>query len=162
MEHQQKLTDRYTAPPARTGKTDHQGHAGPADHESRRLASPRRPKAVLTGLALVIAVLGVLGLRVEGHLTQSLLVVPGTESDRAIRLARAEFGQSVTVPILLQGPAAEINRQGSELVTTLSRRADHRRSARSAIRRPCSGARYGAAKARQRGCRRGAALDGSR
>lgn len=88
--------------------------------------SLRHPRAVLAGWIVAVAILAILGLRVEDRLTQSILVVSGTESERAIALAREEFGQSVTTPILLEGPAAEIERQGPALVNELGARDDLR------------------------------------
>lgn len=88
--------------------------------------SARRPKVALALWALVVAVLAVLGLGVEERLTQSVLVIPGTESERAVDLARQEFGESITVPILLEGPAREIERQGPALAQALSTRDDTR------------------------------------
>jgi putative drug exporter of the RND superfamily len=86
----------------------------------------RRPKTVLASWLALAAFLAILGLDVESRLTQSILVIPGTESDRAVQLATDEFGQSVTTPILLEGPSRELDRQGPALVEKLSRRDDIR------------------------------------
>ena len=94
----------------------------------QRLArqSATRPALALAGWLLAVAVLAVLGLGVEERLTQSVLVIPGTESERAVELARQEFGESVTIPILLEGPRKALERQGPALARELSRRADTR------------------------------------
>ncbi len=55
-------------------------------------------------------------------LSPSIVVVTGTESSRAERLANAHFGATQLVPILLQGPKAQLDRQGPRLVRDLLRR----------------------------------------
>jgi len=72
-------------------------------------------------LAVAVA-LGAIGLGVSHSLSPSIVVVPGTESSRAQALANAQFGPTQLVPILLQGPAAQLNRQGPRLVRDLVRR----------------------------------------
>jgi len=74
----------------------------------------------------VAAVLSLIGLGVSHSLSPSITIVPGSESSRAEDLARSEFGPSVLVPILLEGPRAQLDRQGPRLVLALSRRADTR------------------------------------
>ena len=48
------------------------------------------------------------------------------ESSRAQHLADAQFGPSVLVPILLEGPRPQLDRQGPALVRALARRPDTR------------------------------------
>jgi putative drug exporter of the RND superfamily len=84
--------------------------------------SIRRPRAALAASLVVAIVLGAIGLGVSHSLSPSIVVVPGTESSRAQSLANAQFGPTQLVPILLQGPAAQLNRQGPQLVRALVKR----------------------------------------
>lgn len=81
--------------------------------------SLRRRRVVLAAAVVAIAVLGVLGSRVEERLTPSSLSVPGTPSDRGAELLRGHFGESAPFAILLRGPASELDRQGPRLVREL-------------------------------------------
>lgn len=85
-----------------------------------------RPKAMLIAWALVAAALIAIGLGVSNSLSPSVVVVPGTESSRAETLAAEEFGPSILVPILLEGPADQLEAQGPRLVLDLSQRSDTR------------------------------------
>jgi RND superfamily putative drug exporter len=86
----------------------------------------RRPWPALIVSVLVVGALALIGLGISSSLSPSLTVVPGSESSRAQALAESEFGPSVLVPILLEGPKAELNRQGPQLALALSKRADTR------------------------------------
>ena len=66
--------------------------------------SIRRPRAALTFWAIFAVVLSLIGLGVSDSLSPSISVVPGSESSRAQTLSESEFGPSVLVPILLEGP----------------------------------------------------------
>lgn len=88
--------------------------------------SIRRPKAVLAFWAVVAVVLGLIGFGVEKSLSPSVTVVPGTESSRAAALANSRFGPSDLVPILLEGPKAQLDKQGPVLVKDLAKRAHTR------------------------------------
>ena len=68
---------------------------------------------------LVLAALGVIGSDVESKLDPTTLDVPGTKSFEGNALLREHFGDSAPFAILLQGPAAAIDRQGPELVRDL-------------------------------------------
>jgi len=81
----------------------------------------RHPRAVLGVAASLLLVLGVIGTGVEGRLDPTTLNVPGTPSSSANQLLREHFGDSAPFAILLQGPAAELDRQGPELVRALRR-----------------------------------------
>jgi RND superfamily putative drug exporter len=81
----------------------------------------RHPRGVLAVAAFLLLVLGVIGTGVEGRLDPTTLNVPGTPSSSANELVREHFGDSAPFAILLQGPAAEIDRQGPELVRALRR-----------------------------------------
>jgi RND superfamily putative drug exporter len=84
--------------------------------------SIRRPAVALTAWLTLAGVLAVIGLGVSHSLSPSLTVVPGTQSARAQKLADATFGPTQLMPILLQGPTAQLNRQGPRLVAALARR----------------------------------------
>jgi RND superfamily putative drug exporter len=78
----------------------------------------------LVGLAVVLlacVLLGVLGLRVEDKLAPLSLDVPGTSAANGEDLAKSHFGDSSPFAVLLRGPAATIDRQGTALVRALRR-----------------------------------------
>src|SRR6476660_3696384 len=81
--------------------------------------SIRYPKRVLAFCIVVAAIAAVFAFGIGDQLSPSKTIIPGTESARAAQVAQDEFGQSVLVPILLQGPAAQIDIQGPKLVTAL-------------------------------------------
>lgn len=88
--------------------------------------SIRRPKLALAAwLALGVA-LTLIGLGVSSSMSPSVTVVPGTQSSRAQQLANAQFGPTQLVPILLEGPRAQLDRQGPALVRALDKRAHTR------------------------------------
>jgi RND superfamily putative drug exporter len=70
---------------------------------------------------LACAVLGVLGLSVESKLAPLSLNVPGTSAAEGENLAKSHFGDSSPFVVLLRGPAAAVDRQGTELVRELRR-----------------------------------------
>ncbi|HZO79226.1 MAG TPA: MMPL family transporter [Solirubrobacteraceae bacterium] len=84
--------------------------------------SIERPKTALAVWLAIAAVLSVIGFGVAKTLSPPISVVPGTQSSRAQRLANAKFGPTQLVPILLEGPRAQLNRQGPALVLALARR----------------------------------------
>jgi len=88
--------------------------------------SIRRPKASLAAWLIIGVALSVIGFGVAGTLSPSVTVVPGTQSSRAQQLADAQFGPTQLVPILLEGPKQQLDRQGPKLVAALSRRAHTR------------------------------------
>ncbi|HUE26164.1 MAG TPA: MMPL family transporter, partial [Solirubrobacteraceae bacterium] len=88
--------------------------------------SIRRPKAALAAWLTVAIVLSLIGFGVSSSFSPSVTVVPGTQSARAQQLAEAEFGPTQLVPILLEGPRAQLDRQGPQLVAALRRRPDSR------------------------------------
>ena len=79
----------------------------------------RHPKAVLAIAALVLVAFGMIGTGVEEKLEPTTLNIPGTESSRSNELLREHFGAAMPFAILLQGPAAAIDRQGPELIRAL-------------------------------------------
>ena len=68
---------------------------------------------------MAIVALGVLGSGVEDRLTPTSLGVPGTPSAKGGELLSAHFGESAPFAILLQGPAAALDRQGPALIRAL-------------------------------------------
>jgi putative drug exporter of the RND superfamily len=88
--------------------------------------SLRRPKLTLIVWLVVVAGLGFVGSRIGDRFSPSVLVVKGTQSARAQDIARSRFGNSVLVPIMLTGPASQLDAQGPRLVAALRARADTR------------------------------------
>jgi putative drug exporter of the RND superfamily len=78
-----------------------------------------RPWLTLGVWALVVGALALLGMGIAQRLTPSTLLVPGTPSARAQAMLERQFGNSVTVTVLLRGPAAAIDRQGPRLAAAL-------------------------------------------
>lgn len=86
----------------------------------------RHPRATLATWLVLVLGLGVLGSRIEGQFAPSILVPKGTESARAQKLADSYFGDSVLTPIMLVGPARQLDEQGPALAAKLRARADTR------------------------------------
>ena len=81
----------------------------------------RRPLVGLAAVLVACAILGVLGLSVEGKLSPLSLKVPGTSAAEAEDLAASHFGDSSPFAVLLRGPAGAVDRQGVGLVRALRR-----------------------------------------
>jgi putative drug exporter of the RND superfamily len=81
--------------------------------------SLRRPRIVLAAALILIAVLAVLGQGVEDNLRPTSLSVPGTDSGKASELVHRYFGDTAPFAVLLQGPPAELDRQGPALIRKL-------------------------------------------
>ncbi|MBI5106007.1 MAG: MMPL family transporter [Solirubrobacterales bacterium] len=88
--------------------------------------SIRRPVVALVVWFTVAAGLAVVGLGVSDQLSPTIMTVAGTESSRATQLSEEEFGPGVLVPVLLQGPKAQVDLQGPALVSRLAARKDTR------------------------------------
>lgn len=88
--------------------------------------SIRRPKLALAVWLAVGVALTLIGLGVSSSMSPSVTVVPGTQSSRAQQLANAQFGPTQLVPVLLEGPKAQLDRQGPALVRALDKRAHTR------------------------------------
>lgn len=71
--------------------------------------------------ALVIAVLLILGTGLDERLSPTTIEISGTPAAKANHTLEEHFGPTALFPILLQGPAAEIDRQGPQLIRTLRR-----------------------------------------
>jgi RND superfamily putative drug exporter len=76
---------------------------------------------VLAIVAIVLAVLTVIGTGTEDRLAPTTIDVPGTESSRGNEILREHFGETAPFAILLRGPADELDRQGPELIRALRR-----------------------------------------
>lgn len=88
--------------------------------------SIRHPRAALAGWAAFAAIFIAIGLGITDRLSPTMTFVPGSESTRAEDLAKAEFGPSTLVPILLTGPQRQLDRQGPIVVKELTSRSDVR------------------------------------
>lgn len=88
--------------------------------------SIRRPKLALAAWLVVAVTLTLIGLGVSNSMSPSVTIVPGTQSSHAQQLANAQFGPTQLVPILLEGPKAQLDRQGPALVRGLNKRAHTR------------------------------------
>ena len=84
--------------------------------------SLRRPLVSLLVLGAIGLALSLVGLGVKSSLSPTITVVPGSEASRAQHYTDKHFGPSVLVPILLEGPAQQLDRQGPALVRDLARR----------------------------------------
>ena len=77
--------------------------------------------AILAVTVVLVAVLGLIGLRVEDDLQPTSLSIRGTSSARGEDLARGHFGDSSPFALMLRGPAGAIGRQGPRLAAVLRR-----------------------------------------
>lgn len=87
--------------------------------------SIRRPKTALAGWVIVAAILTVLGISVD-HYVSPQVNASKTQSYQAQQLAEAKFGPVQNMPILLEGPKAQLNKQGPKLVAALIKRGNTR------------------------------------
>jgi putative drug exporter of the RND superfamily len=85
------------------------------------LVGRRRSWAILVATALIVLVLGLIGLRVEDELRPTSLSISGTPSARGEDLARERFGDAAPLVVMLEGPAAAVGRQGRHLAQVLRR-----------------------------------------
>lgn len=88
--------------------------------------SIRRPKLALGGWLVIAIVLITIGFGVSRTMSPSITVVSGTQSAHAQQLADRAFGPSQLVPILLEGPKAQLDRVGPRLVLALNKRGHTR------------------------------------
>lgn len=87
--------------------------------------SIRRPKTALAGWVIVAAILTVLGISVD-HYVSPQVNASKTQSYQAQQLADAKFGPVQNMPILLEGPKAQLDKQGPKLVAALIKRGNTR------------------------------------
>jgi putative drug exporter of the RND superfamily len=87
--------------------------------------SIRRPKTALAGWVVVAVVLSVIGISVDHYVSPSVNASK-TQSYSAQQLTDAKFGPTQDLPILLEGPKAQLNQQGPKLVAALVKRGNTR------------------------------------
>lgn len=87
----------------------------------RRPVGARRPWPTIAVAAAALVLLALLGRGVNDELKATSISVPGTESSRGSAMLREHFGHSAPFAILLQGPPAQVDRQGPHLIETLRR-----------------------------------------
>lgn len=80
-----------------------------------------RPRRVLCAWLVLVAALGVAGLKVEGELHRTSPVVPGTASAQEEQAAARRFGASSTLVVLLEGAHARVEQQGPAIAEALGR-----------------------------------------
>ena len=88
--------------------------------------SIRRPVTALLAWGAVAIALSLIGFGVASSLSPSITTVAGSDSSRAQHLTQGQFGPGVLVPILLEGPSRQLDRQGPVLVRALTARRDTR------------------------------------
>lgn len=81
----------------------------------------RHPWRTLGVAAILIALLVGYGVNLNERLSPSTIEIGGTQASRANELLRRNFGDTALFPILLRGPAREVDRQGQDLVRFLRR-----------------------------------------
>jgi RND superfamily putative drug exporter len=86
---------------------------------SRTPISLRRPRITLLVGAIILLVLGAIGLGVNDRLKPTSLEIHGTDSSKANELLRKHFGDSAPFAILLEGPKAQLDKQGPRLIRAL-------------------------------------------
>jgi RND superfamily putative drug exporter len=91
----------------------------PPEHSLRGRAA-----ATLAATLAAVVAFGLVGLDVEDHLRPTSLLISGTPSADGEALSRAHFGQSAPFALLLRGPAAAVERQGTRLTAGLRRDRD--------------------------------------
>lgn len=81
----------------------------------------RRPKVTLGIWVVVTLALSLNALSFEDRLSPSTVDVPGSANARAQAVAERTFGIEASIPILLEGPQQQVDRQGAALARTLRR-----------------------------------------
>jgi putative drug exporter of the RND superfamily len=83
-----------------------------------------RPWRVLCVWALAVLVLAWIGSGIADRLAPTSLLVPGSPSARAQAMVDRQFGNSVSVTVLLEGPGLAIDTQGPRLADALRREGE--------------------------------------
>jgi RND superfamily putative drug exporter len=81
----------------------------------------RRPRSVLAVWGITILVFSAIGYGAQNRLSTGSIEAPGSETARATALDQKGFGPNESAPVLLRGPARELDHQGPLLVTALRR-----------------------------------------
>jgi len=89
----------------------------------RRLGrfAARRPIWVLGTWAVLFAIALATASNARDQIHETDLRIPGSDSARAAQLTEREFGSTIALAVLLQGPRATVERQGPEIVRQLGR-----------------------------------------
>jgi len=89
----------------------------------RQLArfAARRPGPVLLVWALAFVIALFFASKARHNLHETDLQIPGTDSARAAKLTRQQFGGTISMAILLKGPPQQVEQQGPPLVQRLER-----------------------------------------
>ena len=85
-------------------------------------AGIKRPRVVAAIWIAATLLLAVLGVGVEQRLHRADLTVPGTPAAEAQELARKHFGDAQSLVVMLEGPRAELDRQGRLLAQRVEKR----------------------------------------
>src|SRR5687767_3224685 len=81
----------------------------------------RRPRLVLAFWLAAFVVALLFADNARNNLHETDLQIPGTKSERAAKLTERQFGGSIAMAILLEGPPGDVERKGPELVERLER-----------------------------------------
>ena len=87
----------------------------------RRLGrfAARHPAWMLGTWAVVFAIALLTASNARRQIHETDLRIPGSDSARAAQLTEREFGSTIALAVLLQGPRATVERQGPEIVRQL-------------------------------------------
>ena len=86
--------------------------------------SIKHPRVAIAAWLVIALGLGLVGAQIEHRFAPTIIVPQGTESAEAEKLALDEFGNSQLTPILLVGPAGQLDKQGPRLAEKLRARSD--------------------------------------
>ena len=78
-------------------------------------------RLVLIAWLIVFAAAIAVGTQAREHIRQPSLAIPGSDSDRADKLTRKEFGGTVSMAILLEGPPKVVESRGPVVVRELQK-----------------------------------------
>ena len=78
-------------------------------------------RLVLLAWLIVFAAAIAVGTQTREHIRQPSLAIPGSDSDRADKLTRKEFGGTVSMAILLEGPPKVVESRGPAVVRELQK-----------------------------------------
>jgi RND superfamily putative drug exporter len=101
------------------GRTD--GARADRTSKPRAPITLRHPRRTLAVALLVILGLTAFGINLEDRLSPATLNIAGTPVSNANALLRKHFGDTAPFVVLLEGPAAELDKQGPALIRTLRR-----------------------------------------
>lgn len=82
----------------------------------------RRPKVAVAIWVVLVLLLAGAAKDAQDKVSETSFDLPGTASSEALKAQREAFGRSELVPIMLEGPAAQLDRQGPRLVDQLRER----------------------------------------